>query len=254
MRKIVVSLSKGGVGKTTTAVNLAAGLATSGGTKVLLIDTDTQGQAGSMLGVETDMGLAELMFGECKPEEAIVEARKNLFLLAGGRALAGIQRLIVRKEFGGEQTLAEAMSSVDGGYDYVILDTPPGWSSMTINVLFYANEVLAPVSLEAMTLQGLLEFNQSLKAIQQYRHELILKYVLPTFLDRRVKKSAEILEMLHEHYGDLVCDPIRYNVRLSEAPGFGRTIFEYDASSPGAKDYRKLTKRIARDAETQRNS
>jgi len=247
MRKIVVSLSKGGVGKTTTAVNLAAGLAMLG-SRVLLIDTDTQGQAGSMLGLNPDAGLAEFLLGECKPEKAILEARKNLFLLAGGRALAGVQRLIVRKDFGGEQTLNETLAILDGRYDYVILDTPPGWSAITINVLFYAREVLTPVSLEVLTLQGLLEFDQSLKAIQQYNQELTLKYVLPTFLDRRVRKSIEILQMLHEHYGDLVCEPIRYNVRLSEAPGFGQTIFEYDASSQGAEDYKKLTKRIVKNA------
>jgi chromosome partitioning protein len=251
MRKIVVSLSKGGVGKTTTAVNLAAGLAMSG-SNVLLVDTDTQGQAGSMIGFKPETGLAELMLGECEPEKAVVEARKNLYLLAGGRTLAGIQRLIVRKEFGGEQTLSEALSVLDGKFDYVIVDTPPGWGAMTINVLFYAEEILAPVSLEVMTLQGLLEFEQSLKAIQEYHQGLVLKYVLPTFLDRRVKKSTEILEMLRGHYGELVCDPIRYNVRLSEAPGFGQTIFEYDANSPGAKDYGKLTKRIARHAKTQK--
>jgi len=253
MRKIVISLSKGGVGKTTTAVNLAAGLAMSD-SEVLLIDTDTQGQVGPALGIRPGAGLAELMVGECEAEKAIAEARENLFLLAGGRSLAGVQRLIVRKDFGGEQTLAEVLSPLDGKYDYVILDTPPGWGVMTINVLFYAHEILAPVSLEVMTLQGMLEFVRSLKAIQKYHQELTLKYVLPTFLDRRVKKSTEILQLLQEHYGHLVCDPIRYNVRLSEAPGFGQTIFEYDASSPGAQGYTKLVERICKDAETQKNS
>ena len=249
MRKIAVSLSKGGVGKTTTAVNLAAGLAMSG-TTVLLIDTDTQGHVGAMLGLEPEAGLAELVFGDRNPEAAIVKARKNLSLLAGGRALAGLQRLIARKDFGGEQTLAEALLPLEDQYDFVILDTPPSWGPMTINVLFYAKEILAPVSLEAMTMQGLLEFMQSLKMIKQYHQGLALRYVLPTFLDKRVRKSKEILGILRKHYGDIVCEPIRYNVRLSEAPGFGQTIFEYDPDSPGARDYRKLTERISEDAET----
>ena len=106
MRKIAVSLSKGGVGKTTTAVNLSAGLARSG-YKVLLIDTDTQGQSSRALGVRPGAGLAELISGEVKPEEAVLEARPDLFLLSGGRSLAGLKRLIDRKDYGSEMTLSE---------------------------------------------------------------------------------------------------------------------------------------------------
>ena len=106
---------------------------------------------------------------------------------------------------------------------------------------------MAPVSLEIMTLQGLLDFSKSLAAIQRYRHDLVLRYVLSTFLDRRVRKSDEILAQLRTHYPQQLCDPIRYSVRLSEAPGYGQTIFEYAPSSPGAEDYRKLVERISQD-------
>ncbi len=244
MRKIVISLTKGGVGKTTTAVNLAAGLALAG-SKVLLVDTDTQGQVSFMLGLQPKAGLAELMAEELMPEEAIVAARERLWLLAGGRALAGVKRLIARKDFGGERTLAEALAPLDGGYDYVILDTSPGWDTMTINVLLYAQEVLTPVSLEVLAVKGLVEFRKSLAAIQKHNEGLSLRYVLPTFLDGRVRKSAEILGQLRVYFGQQLCPPIRYNVRLSEAAGFGQTIFEYAPNSAGAEDYRKLTERIA---------
>ena len=247
MRKIAVSLSKGGVGKTTTAVNLGAGLAKMG-YRVLLVDTDTQGQAGSMLGLAPAAGLAEFVSGDLPPQRAIQRARDRLWLLAGGDSLAGLKRVIAQQQYGGERTLARALASLDSQYDYVILDSAPGWDSLSINVLFYATEVLAPVSLEVMTLQGLVQFANRVEALQEFHPDIRLKYVLPTFLDRRVKKSEEILGQLQAYYGPELCQPIRYNVRLSEAPGLGRTIYEYDPTCPGAEDYQKLTERIARDA------
>lgn len=249
MRKIAIALTKGGVGKTTTAVNLAAGLAKMG-QRVLLVDVDTQDQAATSLGAKPAAGLAELAGGEIAVDQAVHEARPGLWLLCGGRTLAGLKRIIARKEYGGEQTLAEIMAPFEGQYDFVLLDTAPGWDVLTVNVLFYADEVLAPVSLEVMTLQGLLEFRKSLSAIQRYHSTMALRYVLPTFFDRRVKKSAEILTQLQAHYGAAVCDPVRYNVRLSEAPGYGQSIFEYAPRSPGAEDYQNLTQRIMQDGRT----
>jgi chromosome partitioning protein len=246
MKKLAIALSKGGVGKTTTAVNLAAGLAKQG-KSVLLVDVDTQGQAARMLGVHPEAGLAEVISGEAEFEAACSVARENLWVLSGGRTLAGLKRVITRKDFGGEQTLVEAMQGMDERFDYVILDTAPGWDALTINVLFYADAALAPVSLEVMTLQGLMEFSRSMAAIQKYHPELQLKYILPTFFDRRVRKSAEILAQLQAHFGERVCAPVRYNVRLSEAPGYGQTIFEYAPSSIGAEDYLRLTERILQD-------
>ena len=246
MRKIAVALSKGGVGKTTTAVNLAAGLADLGA-RVLLVDMDTQGQASQALGVKPETSLADLVSNGSEPFEEIAQARERLWLLAGGRDLVGLKREIARKDFGAERTVSDALNPLDGRYDYVIVDTAPGWDSLTINALFYVNEVIAPVALEAMALQGLREFGVSLGAIQRYHQQLGLTYILPTFMDRRVKKSQQIYDQLWEYYHDRVCEPIRYNVRLSEAPGRGKTIYEYSPRCVGAEDYRALVARVCGD-------
>jgi len=255
MRKMAVALSKGGVGKSTTAVNLASALVQRQ-QRVLLLDMDTQGQVAKMLNVTPPRGIADVINGEADLAAAVVETRPGLALLAGGRGLAGLKRAIDRKEFGGERTLAEALASLDGGYgdggyDYVIVDTAPGWDVLTVNALFFVDEVLAPVALEVLAMQGLQEFTRSLAAIRRYHQRLELRYVLPTFHDRRVRKSDEILQQLHSHFAAQICSPIRYNVRLSEAPGYGQTIFEYAAHSTGAEDYRLLAERILSDEHTQ---
>ena len=246
MRKIAVALSKGGVGKTTTAVNLAAGLARLN-RRVLVVDMDTQGQAGRMLGVTADRGLADVVNGEVAAQKAVHSARENLSIITGGPSLAGLKRVIARKDFGGEQTVAEALASLDADFDYVVLDTAPGWDALTINALFYADQVLAPVALEVMALQGLLDFTRNLESIQRYHGQLSFDYVVPTFMDRRVKKSEEILTQLDAYFREQICAAIRYNVRLSEAPGYGQTIFEYAPRSYGAEDYQALAERITED-------
>jgi chromosome partitioning protein len=203
--------------------------------------------------VQPAAGLAEVVMENLQPEQAILQARDGIWLLAGGRSLAGLKRVIARKDFGGERTLAEALGLLDEGYDLALVDTAPAWDSLTVNALFFADEVLIPVALEVMALQGLIEFVRSLDSIRKYHEALALRYILPTFMDRRVKKSEEILSQLRSYYSELVCDPIRYNVRLSEAPGHGQTIFEYAPRSPGAQDYVALSERILRDGGSQAN-
>ena len=242
-RKIAVALSKGGVGKTTTAVNLSAGLAMAG-YKVLLVDTDTQGQSSFMLGLNPQAGLTELVNKELSAEETIIKARDNMWLLAGGKSIAGLKRVIDRKDYGGEVTLAETLTRIEKNFDYIIVDTSPGWDPIIVNVLFYVTEVLTPVSLEVMTLQGLVEFLKSMSSIQKYNKDLSLGYILPTFFDKRVKKSIGILNKLEELYANNICNPIRYNVRLSEAPANGQTIYEFAPGCNGAHDYRDLVRKV----------
>ncbi|MCP4020385.1 MAG: AAA family ATPase [Desulfobacteraceae bacterium] len=245
-RKICITLSKGGVGKTTTSVNLAAGLALAGH-KVLLVDTDTQGQSSYILGKKPKAGLTELLTKELAPEETIVRARKNLWLLGGGKSLAGVKRIIDRKSFGAEWTLSEVMTELDHKYDFILIDTSPGWDQLIVNVLFYATEVLVPVALEAMPLHGLSEFMKSLGSIQKYRKEIELKYIVPTFLDTRVKGPQTIFSELKRLYPNFVCEPIRYSESLSEAPSYGKTIFEYAPGCTASADYRSLVKRVTQD-------
>lgn len=129
----------------------------------------------------------------------------------------------------------------------MIVDTAPGWDYLLVNVLFYAREVLVPVPLETMAVQGLVDFMQRIKDIQAHNDKLQLSYVLPTGLDRRVKQSSEIMAQLSERLGTLLCTPIRYNVRLSEAPAHGQHIYEYSPGCVGAADYTKLAQRIMSD-------
>jgi len=250
IRRICVTLSKGGVGKTTTSVNLAAGLALAGH-KVLLVDTDTQGQSSYILGKKPRAGLTELLTKELAPEECIVRARKNLWLLAGGKSLAGVKRIIDRKSFGAEWTLAEAMKDLDQRYDYVIIDTAPGWDQLIVNVLFYATEVMVPVALEVMPLQGLSEFMKSLGSIQKYRKEISLKYIVPTFMDTRVKGPETIFNQLNKLYPEYISTPIRYCESLSEAPSYGKSIFEFAPGSTATADYRELVQRVTEDSESE---
>lgn len=245
MRKICVSLSKGGVGKSSTCVSIAHGLALAG-KKVLLVDTDDQGQDAFLLGIKPPYGLAEVMNEDVSAEEAAFQARDNLWILAGGKELSGIKRTIGRKDFGAEKSLTAALSTLEGKFDFVIVDTAPSWDTLTINALFYCTEVLTPVSLEVLTLNSLVEFSDRLKSVQAYNTELKHAYLLPTFLDLRVKKSSEILAQLKKHFPDQLCEPVKYSVRLSECAGFGKTIFEYAPSSTGAKDYQKTIERILR--------
>ncbi len=243
-RKIAVSLSKGGVGKTTTAVNLAAGLAMAN-YKVLLVDTDTQGQCSFILGLKPKTGLTELVTKELGPEETIFKARERLWLLAGGRSLAGVKRFIDRMDFGGESTMTETLASIESSYDFVIIDTSPGWDAVTVNVLFYVDELLIPVSLEVMSVQGLIEYLKTVSIIQKHRTELDVKYLLPTFLDNRTKQSAIWIQKLKELYPDILCEPIRQNVTLAESPVHGKVIYEYAPGSNGAKDYKKLVRKVS---------
>jgi len=245
-RKICITLSKGGVGKTTTSVNLAAGLALAGN-KVLLVDTDTQGQSSYILGLRPNAGLTELLTKELPAEECLVEARKNLSLLSGGKSLAGVKRIIDRKSFGAEWTLSEALNPLDRQFDYILIDTSPGWDQLIVNVLFYATEVLVPVALEVMPLHGLSEFIKSLGAIQKYRQEIELKYILPTFLDSRIKGPQNLYDQLEKLYPQYLCQPIRYNDCLSEAPSFGKTIFEFAPGSNVSEDYRELVRKVSGD-------
>jgi chromosome partitioning protein len=245
MRKICISLSKGGVAKSTSTVSIAHGLALRG-KRTLLIDTDEQGQDAYLLGLPTGPGLAEVLNEQTSALEACLEARDNLFVLSGGKALSGIKRLIARKDFGAEKTLADALLPLEEQFDFVLIDTSPAWDTLTINALFYCTEVLIPVSLEVLSLNSLAEFTKKLEQVKQFNRFLTKLNIIPTFADGRVKKSKEILAILEKHYEAILYPPVRYCSRISEASGFGQTIFEYAPKSTGSLDYQAIVNEVIR--------
>ncbi len=248
MKRIVVSLLKGGVAKSETAVSLAFGLSARG-RRVLLVDTDVQAHCSDMLGLEPERGLADLVAGWGSPDSSLTEARENLWLLAGGNDLAALKMEIARREMASEAVLTEALEIFEGQFDYMIMDTAPGWDTLLVNALYASRNVLSPVSMEPMALSGLVRFEERLQVIQKYKPDLRLRWVVPTFVDGRVRKSTEILNQLRERYGDLVSGPIKYSVKASEAPAYGKTVFEHDPKGNAAEGYNQLTERIMRDCE-----
>jgi chromosome partitioning protein len=247
LRKIALTNAKGGVAKTTSCVNLGAGLALLG-YRTLLVDCDTQGQVSKSLGVQAGEGLGELLQGEVGLSDVQIEARENLYVIASGGSLSGAKRLISRRDMRSELVLSEALDDLDG-YDFVLLDTAPSWDVLNVNCLFYVEELLIPVSMEALALQGVGDLVGRVEQVQRYRQDrTLLKSIIPTFYDGRVRKSAEILEQLERYFPGAVLPIVRYNVKLSEAPGFGQHIFEYAKRSNGAADYARLAERLAKGA------
>ena len=258
MRKIAVAMAKGGVGKTTTAVNLAHGLA-SQGKRVLLVDCDTQGQVAKFLGEKPPYGLYEFITERRDDGQHIARnntihpARQNLWILDGGI------RLVELKNWLGEQpreirqtVLAEKLVLKEGALEFLIFDCAPGWDVLSVNILMAANEVLCPVALQGPSLQGLKTFFRYLQSAQKLNRDLRIEHILPTMFDRRTRHSHEIFEQLKKYFNRQVCDPIHYNVRLSEAPSFGQTIFEYAARAQGACDYKNLIERIINHGDRQK--
>jgi chromosome partitioning protein len=255
MRTIAVAMAKGGVGKTTTAVNLAGGLAALG-RRVLLVDCDTQDQAARFLGVKPAHGLYEFITGTgdngaaVGRNEAVHRARENLWVLAGGI------RLVELKNWLGEQPrevrqsmLQQKLVPREGSIDYLIFDCAPGWDILSVNILMAATEVLCPVALQGPAVEGLKTFFRYLHSAQRLNPDLRLKYVLPTMFDRRTRHSQEMMTQLARYFPRQLCPPIHHTVRLAEAPLKGQTIFEYDAASPAARDYDTLVRRIGSDAD-----
>jgi len=246
LRKIAFINAKGGVAKTTSCVNIGAGLAL-GGYRTLLIDLDSQGQITKSLGVQAGEGLAELLQGDAGLGDVQIEARENLFVIAGGGALSSVKRMISRRDMRSELVLSEGLEDLRG-YDFVLVDTAPSWDVLNVNCLFYVEELLIPVSMEALALQGIGDFLGRVDQVQRYRESLRVCGIIPTFYDARVKKSAEILEQLERYFPDSLWPRVRYNSKLSEAPGFGQHIFEYAKRSNGAADYARLAERLAKGA------
>lgn len=239
---IAISSAKGGIGKTTTAVNLSARLAHYG-KRTLLIDCDSQGQSSNYLCDTPNVGLYEFIEGKLSLKECLIQCRESLYLLAGGQALAQLENALSQKQLQREFILQNALAPANEYFDYVIIDCAPSWSLLNINVLIYANETLIPVPLESLAIDGLVKFLERIQPVLELTDNHV-KYIVPTMVNKRFAQSSEIMEQLRETFPHLLTEPIRVDIRLSESPSHDSTIYEYAPKSRGAADYDKLTKHI----------
>ena len=242
---IAVLNQKGGVGKTTTAINLAAYLAKSGHS-VLLVDADPQGNSTSGLGLDKQsqaLTLYDVLFLRSKAEQTIRQISSKLHIITANANLAGAEVELVPLA-ARELRLRQALDGLN--YDYVLIDCPPSLGLLTINALAAANSVLIPVQAEYYALEGL---SQLLSVIQQVRASLnpaldILGVII-TLFDSRNSLSAQVKKELETYFGaKLFTSVVPRNVRLAEAPSFGRTIIEHDKWSKGARAYKALAKEV----------
>jgi chromosome partitioning protein len=245
MRTIAVAMTKGGVGKTTTAVNLSDGLARQG-QRVLLVDADTQGQCARALDVAADVTLTEVLLGEAGILDAVQRARPNLDLVASDHRLTRAALAIARRQENGHRVLADALAPGAERYDVVVIDASPGVDPVAVNVLACADDIIAPVALTPAALAGVFDFVRHIERVGRHNPDLCLHDVLPTFLDLRASLSTDALAQLRDAFGELVGPPIRVNVDLAESFGWGKTIFEHAPGSRGAEDYGRLVERVER--------
>lgn len=247
---IVVVNQKGGVGKTTTAINVAASLATSGST-VLLVDLDPQGNTTSGLGFSKDSlggGCYDVLCRDVSLAQAVQESRiPGLFILPSNADLAGAEVELVnqqKREFRLEKALRTAT------YDYVIIDCPPSLGLLTVNALAAANWVLIPVQAEYYALEGLGQLLQTFQRVQQgINPSLQLLGVVITMFDKRTSLSEQVQRELKNYFGEkLFKTIIPRNIRLAEAPSFGKTIFEHDRWSKGSRAYKQLAREVQKRA------
>nr|WP_314745725.1 ParA family protein [uncultured Corynebacterium sp.] len=252
-RRLAVSNQKGGVGKTTTTVNLAAGLARNG-LKILVVDLDPQGNASTALGVEHREGTVssyELLLGACTPEQVIQRstANGNMFCIPATIDLAAVEIELVSK-VRREYRLRDALSPEfikEAGFDYVFVDCPPSLGLLTTNALNAVEEVLIPIQCEYYALEGV---NQLLKYITMVQHQLNpqlhISAILLTMFDGRTKLAEEVSADVRNTFGALVLrNRIPRSVKVSEAPGFGQTVLDYDPGSRGSMAYMDAAKELA---------
>lgn len=245
-RIIAVLNQKGGVGKTTTAINVAAYLAKAN-KSVLLVDFDPQGNATSGLGIDKhkiDSGIYDVLFGNVAPERALVETEiSRLDILPTNASLATAEIDMVEKS-GRELLLKNALQPF--GHDVIIIDCPPALGLLTVNALAAADLLLIPVQAEYYALEGLgqlLEVFQTVK--QNINHRLEILGVVVTMYDSRISLSNQVHQELIKHFGKKVFNTvIPRNIRLAEAPSHGKSIADHDKWSKGARAYKQLTKEI----------
>lgn len=247
-RIIAVANQKGGVGKSTTAINLSACLAEIG-QKVLTIDVDPQGNTTSGLGVDkenTEITLYELMLGECELSDCIMEdIIDNLSLIPSNINLAGAEIELITEEEK-EFILKKQIDKVRDTFDFIIMDCPPSLSMLTINAMTTADTVLVPIQCEYYALEGLSQLMHTIELVQQRLNpSLEIEGVVFTMYDARTNLSLEVVENVKNNLKQTIYKTIiPRNVRLAEAPSHGRPINVYDSKSSGAESYRLLAEEV----------
>jgi chromosome partitioning protein len=240
-RVVAITNLKGGIGKTTTVVNLSAGLALKGA-RVLVIDVDAQGNLAMALGVRPRRTLYEVLVEGAKAADCITQVRPNLDLLAANETLLIAQPEIARRA-DWPRVLEQAIRPLRGAYDFTFIDCGGSLTVLNLNALNAASDVVVPTTVEPFSLRGLEMLISQITRVKG--SSSCVRAIVPTLYDPRKRQSVELLEQLHERYNSLVTTPIRVNVRLSESSAEGRTIYEYDPRSRGATDYAQLVEHLS---------
>lgn len=244
---VAVLNQKGGTGKTTTSVSVAAGLAERG-LNTLLIDLDAQGNVGVSLGVRGRKTIYHVLVDGVSPRSAAVPVRKNLDVITADQSLAAAELELVNAPDRAHilrRRMVDAMST-DSPYDFVILDCAPSLSLLNQNALVFSRSVLVPVSCDYLSLVGVKQILRTLKHVNEVLLTPVeVMGVLPTLFDKRNNISKQSVASLEQYFGEKVLPPVRVDVRLKEAPSHKKTIFEYAPESNGALDYGVVVDRIA---------
>lgn len=247
-KKIAITNQKGGVGKTTTTVNLGAALAYEG-KKVLLIDMDAQGNATSGLGIrkgEVDQDIYDVLINEISLEDIIhSSSRENVSVAPATIQLAGAE-VELTSVMARETRLKRAIEEVEKEYDYILIDCPPSLGHLTINAFTASDSVIIPVQCEYYALEGLSQLLNTVRLVQKhFNKDLKIEGVLLTMLDARTNLGFEVVDEVKKYFREKVYSTIiPRNIRLSESPSYGLSIIDYDLKSKGAQVYLDLAKEV----------